>query len=87
MAKKKIIIDTPFARTEPAPQPTPEAPGKTTPLGVVLTAAEQARLQEIADALGMSRHKLLQYAVRDWLQRFEAGEIPTETRPALRRLK
>ena len=50
--------------------------GKNNPVGVVLTADQKARLNEIAAELGTNRHKLLQYAIADFIRRYEAGEKP-----------
>jgi len=52
------------------------AAGKNTPVGVVLTPGQKARLNEIAAELGTNRHKVLQYAIADFIQRYEAGEKP-----------
>jgi len=50
--------------------------GKNNPVGVVLTPDQKARLNEIAAELGTNRHKVLQYAIADFIQRYEAGEKP-----------
>lgn len=52
------------------------AAGKNTPVGVVLTPGQKARLSEIAAELGTNRHKVLQYAIADFIRRYEAGEKP-----------
>ena len=52
------------------------AAGKNNPVGVVLTADQKARLNEIAAELGTNRHKVLQYAIADFIRRYEAGEKP-----------
>jgi len=46
------------------------------PLGVKLTAEEIARLDEIAKELGVVRHHVLQFAIRDLIARWERGERP-----------
>lgn len=56
------------------------------PLGVVLTAEQITRLDQIAADLQTNRHKVLQYAVGDFIKRYDAGEKPkmrTETKKVL----
>jgi hypothetical protein len=55
--------------------------GKPAPVGVALTAEELVDLQTIASNEGVSRHAVLQYAVRDFIMRYAKGERPRiETR-------
>ena len=72
MAKKKIDtgLEQIFRHTEPEPTQEPN------PVGVMLTAEELGQLDQIAAELAVSRHKILQYAVRDLLRRWAAGERP-----------
>ncbi len=56
------------------------------PIGVVLTAEQITRLDQMAGELQTNRHKLLQYAVADFIRRYDAGEMPkmrTETKKVL----
>ncbi len=56
------------------------------PLGVVLTAEQITRLDQIAADLQTNRHRVLQYAVGDFIRRYDAGEKPkmrTETKKVL----
>ena len=56
------------------------------PLGVVLTAEQITRLDQIAADLQTNRHRVLQYAVGDFIKRYDAGEKPkmrTETKKVL----
>jgi hypothetical protein len=54
---------------------------KTNPVGVALTVDEVTRLGVIAGELGVSRHAVLQYAVREFIARYDQGERPkTETK-------
>jgi len=46
------------------------------PIGVVLTAEQISRLDQIAGELQTNRHKVLQYAVGDFIKRYDAGEKP-----------
>ena len=54
--------------------------------GVGLRTSEWKRLEKIANELGETRHAVAAYAIRDFIRRYEAGEIQTETRPTLPRL-
>jgi hypothetical protein len=57
-------------------------PEKINPVGVLLGKEELARLDQIAGELDQSRHALLQYAVKDFIKRYDQGERPrtkTET--------
>jgi len=56
------------------------------PVGVALDPGELARLDEIAKELNQTRHKVLQYAVKDFIRRYNQGEKPktrTETKTIL----
>ena len=75
--KRNTIGDNPFRKTEPEQPKQPTK--KMTPRGVVLEPEELKDLQQIAGALSISVHQLLQYAVRDFLRRYHAGEIKPET--------
>ncbi|MFM8321275.1 MAG: hypothetical protein ACKOC5_10200 [Chloroflexota bacterium] len=80
MAKKPLGI---FKRTEtagPADEPKDD-PVKA--VGVGLRLSEWARMEEIAGSLGINKHKLAAWALRDFLARFAAGEIPVENKPTL----
>jgi metal-responsive CopG/Arc/MetJ family transcriptional regulator len=60
--------------------------GKVNPVGVALDPGELARLDEIAKELNQTRHKVLQYAVKDFIRRYNQGERPktkTETKTIL----
>lgn len=73
MAKKQTLnagytalIGSPLKQDAPA----------NNPVGVVLTPEAKARLTEIAAELHTNRHKLMQYIIAEWLQRYEAGKRP-----------
>lgn len=60
--------------------------GQAKPLGVVLSADQIGQLDQIAAELGINRHKLMQYAIADFIRRYAAGERPktkTETKEVL----
>jgi hypothetical protein len=46
------------------------------PLSVKLTGGEVAKLTTVAVDLGVSRHELLRYAIRQFLAGWERGERP-----------
>ena len=53
---------------------------KPQPLGVLLTLDEQYRLKEMADELGVSRHSLLVWWVREFMRKFEDEGYRPETK-------
>jgi len=94
MADKKPL--SVFAKTEPEPKPETPTLGRrrrrdpSDPIqsqGVGLRASEWARLRAIADELGgVGLHELTVWAVRDFIRRYNAGEVKPETE-RLARLK
>jgi hypothetical protein len=83
MAKKQPDLGGIFKRTEPE-QPQEEKPeDPVKPRGIGLRESEWQRLEEIAGELGMTAHAVAMYAIRDFVRRFEKGEIRTETKRAL----
>lgn len=52
-------------------------------IGIGLRESEWQQVEQIADQLGVSKHALSAYSVRDFLKRWEAGEIKTETKITL----
>ena len=55
------------------------------PQGVYLSWKDKARLEAIADELGVNNHAVMQYAILDFLKRYEAGEVKPKliTQPVL----
>lgn len=49
---------------------------KSNPIGVKLTAEEIEHLDDIAGHLGVTRHQVLQFAVRNFIERYLAGFRP-----------
>ena len=79
-------MTNPLARTTPA-QAADQAPADdpVKPIGVGLKHSEGERLKDIAAELGINRHALLLYLVRDFIRRWDAGDRPeTETRKVLK---
>jgi hypothetical protein len=60
-------------KLEPEPAPDP-----IKPRGVGLKQSEWERFDRIAAELGMNSHKLSLWALRDFIRRYEAGEIETK---------
>ena len=77
MAKDKPDMSNIFAKTEP------DAKDEVKSSGVGLRESEWAKVDAIAAELGQTRHKVAAYALRDFLRRWDAGEIQTETKPSL----
>jgi len=61
--------------------------GKINPLGVLLESGEVDQLDQTAAELGVSRHAVLQYAVRQFLAGWKRGEKPQVTTQAVKILK
>jgi len=60
---------------------------KPNPLSVSLDADEIARLDRVAADLDVSRHAIMQYAVRQFLAHWEKGERPGMTKREVNVLK
>jgi len=50
-----------------------------TPISVYLNEDDKAHIVAIAEELGVARHALMQYAVLDFMARYERGEKPRMT--------
>ena len=96
--KKPLIKNSIFERTDPTPILPQGKPGKTgrpkkegspdnNPLGIVLEPGEKEQLDKAAAALGVSRHQVLQYAVRQFLADWKKGKRPTVATKAVNVLK
>ena len=82
MAKQSDMSNI-FKKTEPEGPSESKTDDKVKAGGIGLKSSEWQRYEDIADELGMTRHALATYALRDFLKRYGAGEIQTETRPRL----
>ena len=80
---KQPNMNSIFKKTEPEGQPDKKPDDKVKAVGIGLKISEWQRYEDIADELGMTRHALATYALRDFLKRYDKGEIQTETRPRL----
>ena len=56
----------------------PKGPEEVSPRGVGLKVIEWNRFDKIARELGMKPHALSLWAIRDFMRRYEAGEIETK---------
>lgn len=58
---------------------------KAKSLGVYLNREDVGRLDSICEELGVTTHALMQWAMLDFLSRYEAGEVhpPMETQVVL----
>jgi metal-responsive CopG/Arc/MetJ family transcriptional regulator len=82
-ARKKGRIDAAYAAITGA-EKHPESAEKVNSVGVKLSAAELERLNQIAVELGVNRHALMQFALRDFIARYDRGEKPkTEVKPVI----
>ena len=84
MAKKdKLNAAYDFITKEGTDKTKPsKSKDKVNPVGVALSKGELARLDVIAGELDQSRHAILQYAIKDFIKRYDQGERPktkTET--------
>jgi hypothetical protein len=79
MAKKQPSLNI-FAKTEQA-EVKQDDPVK--PVGIGLKESEWVRFEEIARAMNTTKHALAVWALRDFLRRYDTGEIRTEQRPTL----
>ena len=85
MAKKDKVnaaFDFITEAKEETSQPKEKASEKVNPVGVALSKEELTRLEAIAGELSQSRHAVIQYAIRDFIRRYDQGERPktkTET--------
>jgi hypothetical protein len=75
MARKDTIGNL-FQKTEKQARP---AKVEKYPLSVYLTAEEKLELADIAGQLGESKHAVLQFAIKEFLRRWDAGEYEIQT--------
>mgnify|MGYP005812988095 CR=1 FL=1 len=100
MADKKglgIFKPTEGGEPEQAPEPTSPRrgrkkqrvyePGEVAPIGVGLTYAEGQRLTEMARELGVNRHELLKWVLRDFMRRWDDGYRPETGAKTVKYLK
>jgi metal-responsive CopG/Arc/MetJ family transcriptional regulator len=78
MAKKEKV-NTTYQLTTGAQKQTAKAE-KVNPVGVALAADVLSRLDQIATEVGVNRHLLMIYAIKDFIKRYEQGERPRTTK-------
>jgi len=84
MAKKQPDLMGMFTRTE-NPQTGADALDKIKPVGIGLKISEWERLEAAAGELGVNRHALAAWVLREFLTRWDAGYRPqTETKTVLK---
>ena len=81
----KQTIGEIFKRTEPAVQEEKTAKLTKKPLSVYLTLEEKARLEEIAQEIGQSKHAIMQFSIREFLRRYDAGEYEIQTEKVIKK--
>lgn len=70
-----------------AGQEQPEAaPDPVRSRGAGLKTSEWDHWHEIAQELGMKPHSLVLYVLRDFMHRYDAGQVETETKKRLKGL-
>ena len=70
-----------MAKQEDKTKSEPE--DKVTSFGIGLKKSEWKRIDEIAHSLGMTKHGVAMWALKDFLRRYDAGEIQTVTQRTL----
>jgi hypothetical protein len=74
--KKKGRLDAAYAAITGGDQQPAAGGEKVNPVSVKLSSAELERLGEIAAELGVNRHALFQFVIRDFIARYNRGERP-----------
>lgn len=75
MAKPKTVDTNLFASTA-RPRKQVIKAEKVPPVSVGLSAADLARLEEIAAEMNQTRHAIMKYAIRDFIRRYDQGDRP-----------
>jgi hypothetical protein len=79
---RKTISNNLFSKTTKEEK---EPKVKSSPLSVYLTTDEKAELAGIAKDLGESTHAVMQFAMRESLRRYSAGEYEIKTEKVTRK--
>jgi hypothetical protein len=84
MAKKQTVDTDLFAQTEAPSAPVDvDQPDPVKAYGVGLKISEWGKIESIAKLLGIKRHEVAVWAIRDFLRRWDKGEIQTKTKQTL----
>ena len=75
MPKRARLSDNPLT---PSREREPDM-DKVRPVGVTLAGSEIAKLDKLADDLGVSRNHLMRYLIRYGVRELEAGRLEPET--------
>jgi len=73
-------VSQPSRKSTQVTEKTEDKPPKNTPISVYLTKEEREYIEALADRLGVSRHAILQFGVRYFIDQYRAGEIEIETK-------
>jgi len=86
--KRQNLVDDTIGRLVGGEKPgRKKSAGGLDNYSVKLAPEDIQSLEQIADELGVSRHNLMQYAIRDLIRRWQRGERPTPTQEIKVRLK
>lgn len=81
MARKPTITDNPLAATERAqPESKRRRNPDQYPVSIYLTVEEKAEIDQMAEAMGVPRHRVLQQALRYFMAAWRAGKVKTSKR-------
>jgi hypothetical protein len=76
-------MDNPLRKTEVKPEPRKPKKEKTKPVGIALKESEWQTIDKIAGDVNLNRHKLVLWVLRDFIKRYEAGEVVTVNKKTL----
>lgn len=82
MAKTMKDINKPTRKPSEVTQKSEDQESKNYPVSVYLPEHERLYIEGIADQLGVSRHAVMQYGLKYFIDQHRKGniEIPTETK-------
>ena len=80
MAKTIKDINQPTRKPTQVTDKTEDTEGRNLPMSVYLPRHEKEYIEALADSLGVSRHALLQFGMRYFIEQHRAGavEVPIE---------
>jgi len=75
-------INNPTRKSTQVTDKTEDQDSKNYPISVYLTKPERDYIESLAERLGVSRHALMQFAVKRFIVQHRAGdvEVPVETK-------
>lgn len=84
--KNQPTISADLFKKTSTEQPQESSDEKNTPTSVYLTREEKDTLDTIAANIDMTRHAIMQFAIRDFIARYERGEIKAQTETVTRKV-